>query len=232
MSYSKEHVLLTWGGTLPGSETWTNSLRCAPMPIVPGAVFIDDGDLEGLEASYVPAVKDFHARLGTKIANVCQLTWVKLAAIGTDGKYKPGAISVRESVFAPIAGAIAGGGNGVPNQLSLAVTTVTALPRGHAHAGRFYLPMPSIPIGSDALISTSDADAVRQSVKTFLEAVADVPGVDTDISPTPVVMSKIGSGATNKIIGCKIGRVLDTQRRRRRSLPENYRIVDIDTGVF
>jgi hypothetical protein len=46
------------------------------------------------------------------------------------------------------------------------------------------------------------------------------------------VMSRHGSGSTHKITGCKIGRVLDTQRRRRRSLPENYRIVAIDTGTF
>jgi hypothetical protein len=231
MAFDREHVLLTWGGELPGKETWTCSLRCAPTSIVPGAVNISDGDLDGLMASYVPAVKAFHARASTKIFTYASLLWVKAAAIDQNGKYKVGQVSVKEEQFA----AVNGGGTspGVPNQVALAVSLTTALPRGYGHAGRFYLPMPTtVPDASDGLITTGDADSVRGSVKTFLESIADVPGIDTDISPEPVVMSRHGSGSTHKITGCKIGRVLDTQRRRRRSLPENYRIVAIDTGTF
>jgi hypothetical protein len=207
------------------------------VPIIPGSLNVTDSDLDNLSGSYVPAVKTFHAAPGVKIAASTKLTWVKLAAIAEDGKYRTGQTSVKESVFAGISGA--GGNPGgfdatsqMPNQVALCITTTTAVARGYGHAGRFYLPTPQMFPGADGLISQGDADGAKAAVKTFIEAVADVPGVDSDNSPTPVVMSQHGTGVTNKITGAKVGRVLDTQRRRRRSLPENYRLVDVDTGAF
>lgn len=237
MSFDRQHVLLTWGGDLSGGEKWVCSLRTAPFPIVPGAVFINDDDLASLSPSYVAAVKAFHASQTLKLSSLAKLTFVKLAAIGTDGKYIPGAVSVKETVFAPI-----GGAGGMPgsydstspqvNQVALCITTTTDMPRGYGHQGRFYLPVPQMFPAADGLISAADADGVKAAVKTFIEAIADVPGIDTDVSPTPCVMSRHGTGSTHKITGAKVGRVLDTQRRRRRSLPENYRIVAVDTGAF
>jgi hypothetical protein len=229
MSYGKQHVLLTWGGTLPGGESWSCSLRTAPMPIVPGFVRITDGDLSGLAASYVPAVKTYHQSAQLQISNQAKLTWVKLAAIDLSGKYVPDQLSVLETTFVGLPG-IAGGQP--PNQIALCVSTTTDQIRGYAHAGRFYLPMPTFQPATDGRITQSDADFARQASKTFLEAIADVPGIDNDISPTPVVMSKHGNGTTRKITGVRIGRVLDTQRRRRSSVPEGYEYVGIDTGTF
>lgn len=233
MAFSKEHVLLTWGGSLPGLETWACSLRCAPMPVVPGAVNISDGDLDGLRPSYVAAVTAFHSAPATGLSGAATLKWVKLAAIDQDGKYKEDQTSVVETVIADVPGGAGFGNAPPPNQVAMAITLVTSAARGRASKGRFFLPLPNWPVNpTDGLIAEAAAIGVRGQVKTFLEAVADVPGIDTDISPTPVVMSQVGAGTTRKIIGCKVGRALDTQRRRRRSLPENYVVSAIDTGVF
>lgn len=231
MSFDREHVLLTWGGDLPGGEHWTCSLRTAPVAVLPGAIFMDDDDIEGLSPAYVAAVKAFHTRTETKLSMYAKLTWVKLAVINEEGFYKEGGTSVKETVFAPLSGAESN--PPPPNQVALAITLVTAKLRGYARQGRFYLPLPQVQIDpTEGLMAVSNADTIKGSVKTFLEAIADVPGVDTDVSPDPVVMSRHGNGTTNEIIGAKVGRALDTQRRRRRSLPENYRLVDIDTGAF
>ncbi len=232
MAYDREHVLLTWGGQLPGDESWVCSLRTAPVPVVPGAVNISDGDLEGLLPAYSAAVQAFHQSADTHLSQLAYVSWIKVAAIDQDGKYKQGQQSVREEVLEEwVSGAEVG--LAPPNQVALCISTVTAAPRGLASKGRFYLPLPVVQIDpTEGLMGTEVADDIRDSVKTFLEAIADVPGIDTDISPTPCVMSKVGAGTTRKIIGAKVGRALDTQQRRRRSLPENYRIAELDTGIF
>jgi len=73
---------------------------------------------------------------------------------------------------------------------------------------------------------------VMNTTKTFLEAISDVPGVDLPSSPGAVVMSrKAGAPTTRIVTGVDVGRVLDTQRRRRRSLPESYSHVAVDQGI-
>lgn len=232
--YDRKHVLLTWGGPLPGGEEWSCGIRLASGvsedELAPIPLGISDQFLADLMVSYVPAVKTFHSSAATKILSACQLTHIKAAAIGRDGKYLPGQVAMVESVFAPVSGGW--GGSNVPNQCTLAVTTTTALTRGPAKMGRFYLPLPGQAIGVDGLISAADASNVAGAARTFIEAISDIPGVDIITSPGASVMSKVGNGASNRITGVKVGRVIDTQRRRRRSLVEGYSSVAVNQGAF
>jgi hypothetical protein len=232
--YDRKHVLLTWGGPLPGGEQWSCGIRLASAvseaSLSPIPLSISDSFLADLMGSYVPAVKAFHSATGTKISASCNLTHVKAAAIGTDGKYLPGQVAMVESVFAPVAGGW--GGSDFPNQITLAVTTTTAQTRGLAKMGRFYLPKPGMALQADGLIAASDAASVAGQAKAFIEAISDIPGIDIATSPGAAVMSKVGSGACHRITGVKVGRTLDTQRRRRRSLVEGYQATGVDQGAF
>jgi hypothetical protein len=235
MPYDRKHVLCTWGGTLPGGEQWTCGLRLASgvseAGLAPLPLGISDSFLSDLLGSYVPAIKTFHTTAATGINSACKLTYVKAAAIGVDGKYLPDQTSVARSDFAPLAGGHTA--QTPPNQVALCVTTKTARLRGHAHQGRFFLPLVSIDVSNvDGLMSAGNAAGVAAQAKILIEALSDIPGVDIITSPGAAVMSKIGSGATNRITGVAVGRVLDTQRRRRRSLPESRVSAVVDQGAF
>jgi hypothetical protein len=193
--------------------------------------FIDDMDPSGAFLdSVVAAVQAYHTRATTHIAASGKLTFVKVAKIETDGRY-PADYNASEHVYADLGGG--GGSEAIPNQIALAVSLTTEVTRGPAHRGRFYLPVPAaFPIPTDGLIGATVAADVVASTKTFLEALSDYPGIDTPVSPEVVVMSrKAGNPRTREVTGVAVGRVLDTQRRRRRSLQENYATAAVDFGA-
>lgn len=227
------HLLMQWGGKLPGGETWSCSLRFAEGTHLPGVgpVVVDESFIDSwLHGSMKDRVAAYHAATGTCINPLAKLSFVKLNAIKTDGHYQYDV--THEHVFADVAG---GGDafNTVPNQSALAISMTTGFSRGPAHRGRYYLPMPSVQILPDGTVNPAFTAQILGTTKVFIEGLADVPGVDIATSPTPAVFSrKLGSPAHRTITGVAIGKVLDTQRRRRRSLPENYSNQALDLGTF
>lgn len=226
-----EHLLMQWGGKLPGGETWSCSLRLAEQVHVPGANYIPgEAEIDSwLNGAIKDAVLAYHTRATTCIHPAAKLSFVKLNAVGTDGLYRSQSGS-HEHIFADVAGA---GQLAVqyPNQVALAVSLTTGYTRGPAHRGRFYLPLPACEMDASGRIPPFYQGTVKASTKTFLEAIADVPGIDAPNSLTPTVMSrKAGAPAHRPITGVDVGQVLDTQRRRRRSLAEAYSGVALDLG--
>lgn len=231
-NYDTAHVLLVWGGKLPGGETWSCGLRMAEQTHIPGSTTVPPQFevRDWLNGSLKDAVRIYHQAAGTQISSSALLSFAKAARINLDGSYMDQ--STDEYVFPDIPGGAAGSRPQPPQQVALAVSLTTGYTRGPAHRGRYFLPMPAIPVQADGLIAEADALAVRGTTKTFLEAIADVPGVDAPNSLTPCVLSRRGSGAHRVITGVEVGRVLDTQRRRRRSLKEAYVGLKLDLGAM
>jgi hypothetical protein len=206
--YDTAHVYIQWGGKLPGGEQWS----CGVRMFGPGADAAAAGVslLGGVSA----AISAFHVRAGSKISSLAKLSFVKCNGVGTDGKYINE--GTNQAIYADLPGA--GVSTVYPNQLALGVTWETGFSRGPAHSGRIYLPMPDIYPGVDGRISISDATTVGTSVDTLR---TDLNAVDAawDLA---VFSRKAGAPGHRAVTGCKIGRVLDTQRRRRRSLVEAY----------
>lgn len=84
-----QHLLMQWGGKLPGGETWSCSLRLAEQVHVPGANYVPgEGEIDAwLTGAIKDAVLAYHTRANTYISPSAKLSFVKLNAIGTDGKY-------------------------------------------------------------------------------------------------------------------------------------------------
>lgn len=228
MPYDKRHVLAVWGGTLAGGEIWSCSLRLASTGSGPTAPVPTQEDLIGwMESTAKDAVQAFHQRATTKIHVGCKLTFLKMNVITVDGRYEEEG-ETHEYLYAPV---VPGGSSGImhPTQVALVVSTTTDYTRGHAHRGRFYLPNPALEVDAvDGTISAADANGVAASAGTFIKELADQPGPDplqTDMKVA--VMSRAGAGRTNYVTGVEVGRVLDTQRRRRNALPENYQHVTV-----
>lgn len=229
MPYDRHHVLAQWGGTLPGGEIWSNSLRLAGDNLGTGTT-PSLGSLEAwCDGPAKDAVAAYVSNSTTKIASGCKLTYLKMNVVDLNGRYV--LQNTVEHVFSPV---VSGGTSGSvhPNQVTLAVSTTTEFSRGHAHRGRLYLPLPRIDVDAvDGTITAADALGVALATATFIEALADEPGPDLFGGMRVCVMSKMGTGATNVVTGVEVGRVLDTQRRRRTELPENYQFAEVDQGT-
>jgi hypothetical protein len=208
--FDQAHLYLQWGGKLPGGEEWSCGVRLAGTPasaVADAATLIDD---------CIGPVAALHSTAGL-INNAAKLSYVKLNAIGTNGNYMVD--TTNETTFADISG----GGTGTPrhpNQVALAVSLTTGFSRGRAHRGRFYLPLPQlVDLDANGLVPTSYADTAKTAANTFLGAINGM-GASWDMA---IFSRKDGGPLHRAVTGVEVGRVLDTQRRRRNRLVENYR---------
>lgn len=209
MAYANRHKLLTVYGDSwsPVSEQWQFTLR-----INPGST--DTVSQAQCDAAYTLAAALF-ANVTFSMKSVHHFLGVKLAPIGTDGKYVPGEIAYVKQA-APVNGP-GTAGDPWPGQCAVAITLRTVFPRGRASRGRFYLPGMQGVIGSDGRLASGRPAAMLGPLVTFLQGLNGVTNLGT-----VQVMSRIGGEhATVNSIEC--GSVVDTQRRRRRSLAEGPR---------
>lgn len=152
------------------------------------------------------------------VSSAAVLHTIKLNLIGTNGKY----VNPTTVLHDILPSGLAGSGSGrYPFQVALAVTLRTAAARGRAHAGRFYLPSPAIPLSAPSfLLGTGDQDAVLAASKDWLNGcTAGLPGW------SPVVVSDLGLGQEREVTTVAVGAVMDTIRSRRNALKEQYRSV-------
>lgn len=215
--YISDHYYLQWGGSLPGGETWSCGLRMSPINT--GAV--SQADQSAKLASVVSAVQTFHSRAsgGVQVNSRALLSFVKFNAIDAiTGHYKYPVTNV--SYPANIAGGYVDAGVH-PNQIALCVTLLTAVQRGPASKGRFYVPLPAYTIGTDGLIGATYATNAKTGVMDFVTA---LNAIDASNFKVAVYGTKQGVLAQNLVTAVKVGRVLDTIRRRRRQLPETYAV--------
>jgi hypothetical protein len=101
------------------------------------------------------------------------------------------------------------------------VLTLEAGTRGQGRFGRIFLPPQGIEIKSDGLMDPSASAAAWGSAQTLLAALSNRPTIDAGWGL--VVAGRTGtSGTLREVTRIRMGRVMDTQRRRRRSLKEQY----------
>lgn len=209
--FDSSHLYVQWGGKLPGDEQWSCGFRMWNDSA------INDTDAANAIAGIGVAVRAYHLRQETNISPNAKLSYVKVNAIDVDGKYMEQ--STREIVYPDVAGG--GYTNVVPNQIAMAVSLTTGFSRGPAHRGRFYNPLPTCQVGVDGRVDVGTVQAVAASAETLRTA---VNAVSPSSNLIMVVMSrKAGAPGHRAVTGVEVGRVLDTQRRRRRSLLEDAR---------
>jgi hypothetical protein len=112
-------------------------------------------------------------------------------------------------------GALPGTGvssNLLPLQTALVVSLITARP-GARGKGRYFLPMPAMNLGDDYRISEFGQTQMANASQAFLTQIRG------EIA-APIVASSYGFSSV--VLECRVGRVVDTQRSRRRDLDEAY----------
>lgn len=207
MAYPGVHLRLVVSGDLPGGEHFSWGLNLAPVDwevpapeVVPQAV--------------IDALTTFHTDQRVPLSSSAVMTTIKLNKIGPDGRY----VSRSETVMHEFETGIAGYGTaGLPNQCAIAVTLRTAAKRGLAHSGRFYLPcLVSLPLPGGQ-IAIGSADSIADQVTVLLNS------LNVALDPWRVsVMSDVREGQRRPVTHVEVGRVIDTMRSRRASIPEAY----------
>lgn len=205
------HLRLTMRGEVRNEGTKVEEFIYG-LNLAGGGPLLDEFNQDALNDLAADAVA-FHGRPTSYIDPAAVLTEVKLARIGPDGKYTDDPFVVAVSQ--------AGSGQSLhrhPFQVSLAVSLDTEK-RGPRGRGRFYMPMPTMPVAADGTVATVLAEEVRDSAKTFIDAVNNSPGFD--LTDTRVVVAS-SFGTNSPVTEVRVGRVLDTIRTRRRQLSEKY----------
>ena len=138
---------------------------------------------------------------------------------------------VTPGVAAMTGGAATNFTNHHPTQVAVAVSLGTNVPRGLASKGRFYLPGPVVGLDPTWRMSTTDRAGIAGRVQTFLRALdSTMPTTGSPVNLLPVVISPLGigsgGGTIRRVTRFRLGRVLDTQQRRRNALPEDYAAFD------
>lgn len=202
MPFPRPHLYLTWGGTAwLGSEIWQMGLRI-DRPGLP-----DQATFEALE----PHIIEFH-QSPNLISSSVQLAWIKLAPIGTDGRYPEDAEAMLNDLDPVVNGAF---GGTTYAQVACKVTLRTARRRGRAHVGGFYIPAPGMtPNG----LGVSDSYAANAGIVAadLVQSVIDTLGAPA------VIGSKLGAGRLEPVTAVTVGNRPDTQRRRNNAQQETY----------
>jgi len=218
MVYPVEHYYLSFGGTLCQDEIWQCGLHFAPSSgedIFSGAFEeVDVGDCFDHIAQWATRW-DAHAGPGSAFSKQTSLEWARLAVKGRDGLDKFPSRRYIPDVY--VAGTAT-----TPHapQVAYAVTLWSGLKQRRANWGRFYVPMP-VPAWDyqNGRMDQAYCDNLATAAKEMINAVGgevSTVGVDT----YPCIISKVGAGEVKRIEKIGVGRVLDTQQRRRRKLTE------------
>lgn len=195
-------------------ETWTFSLKWAPTN--PADIIGDAGQAQSdsvAQAAGQTAGSVFgNSRFGTNV----HMTECRTYTIGPDGK-AVGSIGY----WSPISPYSGTGTPIYPWQVSTAVSLVAA-GRGKGKFGRIYLPPLTYPVATDGLLSQANATALTDTMRAWFISLDTALGTALTRDVQLVVAGETGSGTLRPVREVRVGRVLDTQRRRRRSLPEGY----------
>ena len=231
MPYPNTHMYLSiHGDAYGGSEQWQFGLRLTDGGASPQAT----------ADQCLGTVNGWWANVNSGFINTHRFVSVKCAQIGTDGLYVPNTIAGEAFQIPATAGptAYAADQQAVP-QMTICCTLGTAVPRGHASKGRVFPPPQFFNVGSDGLLSVNDALSCAQRMQSLItglnglglvgnvivasrgkgEFTVDAKGKKHFTFPNP--------GAQNNVTTVQVGRVVDTQRRRRRQLVESRNSVNV-----
>lgn len=192
---------LVFSGRLFAAESWSCSLH------------IDAGNLVVFDPSiFQAALTTWFQSTDARISDAARLDEIKCNRINpVTGRYIEGQTSalLQNDMATGVAQATA-------PQLSVVISTRTALDRGRGHAGRFYPPSGAATPLPDGRIQTVAAGSMATTAATLLSAInAQVLGSAGHL----VVFSKVAQ-TVEPITGVRVGCVIDTMRSRRTSLPE------------
>lgn len=204
------HYLFAMSGTLgtgQDSEIWQCNIR--------GNFIGTDDQVDGWLNAVKGPVSAWYANVDHLLRNDSALTLLKCNQIGGGGQYENPNTTHEVSVNVSGASAI-----NTPAFLSVVYSWGTANQRGYASKGRIYPPNCFTPTsnGQERMSAQQQAAHLAAAV-ALIKAIRQVQSPDNASFGPQVVSSH---GERSDILTCRIGDVVDVQRRRKNKLRENY----------
>lgn len=220
------HALLAWGGTMGNVEQWSCSLRMTST-LYQATTSSDRAAFcaNALEQVYTKVRAYWSGK--TNASTLAWMTWCKFNPIGADGKYENDATNVQymtPTQYAKPSGAPA------PFQIAIVATLDSGITRGLAKSGRIYIPCSNVSPGESGQVDNVTASQHASQVAELIRQLNNWTGPDFGLLPAVSVVSKgrvkngaiVSEGIARPVTQVRVGRVLDTQRRRRAKIPEAY----------
>lgn len=229
MAPTAPHILMTAHGTLPGGEAWTCGLRSAGTES-----FLSSASGNALALAVANRWRVFQNTATDCLGNdaIAKGTFdgVTMRELNDTG------VTVTQYEGVPST-ALAGSGSkavSLPDQCAVVVTLLTNR-AGRTGKGRIYLPF--IAPSALSIVGGVLITGVVTTLMTNLKILFD--GINTDLTTNFGSSLKIAvqspksaaldSGYTGSIVTAfKVGNVVDTQRRRRGSIPEVYQQLSVN----
>lgn len=206
MPYPAAHGLLTvLGDSYGGTEEWQTGVRLI------GTTAPTTAEFEAIDA----AVSAFLATVALRFPSGFRYIGLKWSPQDVNGRYPEGADATEWLRPTALAGNVSGG---FP-QIALVTSYRTARTRGYASNGRGYWPSVQVVSATTGRFPVADGNSVAAAAATMINAIGDSG------AGTPAVMSAVGAGRVEPITGVRVGLVMDTQRRRRNQIAEEYTAV-------
>lgn len=212
-------MLAQWYFNMPGGEQGVGMMRFDTTNPDEPLNDLSDFDTDDAMTDVWGDLRTFWTGATSRVPKHVTLQGMKWNQIDRDGRYVADVTRYVDLGANPLPGGL---DTPVvyPNQIALVTSYETGVTRGLAHEGRTYWPT-GAPLAADGRISIGDAGQVAGAVSQLLADWANWPGIDFN-GYGPCVMSPLRGGASRYISRVRVGRVLDTQRRRRRSQVESY----------
>lgn len=215
MAYPYSFIKMTFGGDLKDTdEVWSCGLHIGKE-----SADTTQAELEGMSLFTTSGIdtvlRDFYNSSETRAPANMRLQWVKLAAIGKNGKYLGAPVEHHYGRF------VSGGQTGpfIPSTAS-AVTLVADKFKDPGKYNRFYLPVVA-PKGVGQFKETKAfTDAKALQVKGLIEGINIV--LMSEFAGLRIRIVSQKTTIYRDIDKVRVGDIIDTQRRRRNALREEY----------
>lgn len=219
------HALLAFGGTFGTKESWSVSLRLHSEGYAAASESARyDWCRAAVDLLVLPVQQFFSGN--SAISAAARLNFLKLNPIGPDGRY------VSDQTISDTNGGIVlaqGSGSIPPFQLAFAASLRTARLRGVGSKGRIYWPAGISGVDQEGQIGAAAAKNLATYTIGLVHGLntTTVPGETFHPFVAVVSPGRAGTptnvpGPTNLVTAVRVGRVPDTQRRRRTKLLEDY----------
>lgn len=217
MAYNNPFIKFTFGGTTAnGNEIWSCGLSIGQRGSIPP----DPIDWFNNMATKITTLSGKVTTLvGTStslVPDTTKVLWVKMALIGLDGKYMTEAVEVAVNQ--------AGLASRAYNPAAaLVVTLDSGKWKDPGKYNRYYLPTVGPATTSTYQLSTGEQSDFLAVNRTFIKALnTELAIAISGQTGIVAVTSPSGPGYDDSVTSIKVGRVVDSQRRRRNKLPESY----------
>lgn len=214
MAYPFDFIKVTFGGKIYGNaEIWSNGINFGKNLANTG---MTEAQLKGAAQAISGDIITWFKSGGANISSSSTLEWVKVALIGTDGKY------VYDSDLFDIEAAAFGQSTSKPApQLTTVITMETSRRRVPGRFARIYPPM-NVPAQlTNGRITAVQTNGMRDVFVTLLNEMNDQLSILVG-TPVRAIVASEKTTEHFQVLTVKVGDVVDTQRSRRNAFLEAY----------